>query len=192
MRLSFLTACTWVCSAHSPQTRGPSAPGLDFSVGGCSGQPRATASLRLSFGVVSQVRNLVMNSFLWNPRCSISSKLPRAYFQKVPPPQLLYRPVSHRPALFNHGWISVRAGRRSSFSARGLVALLFSFFLKNYLFASFSYLLWAALGLPCCTWGFPAVARQGLLRSRGPSVQAPYCCGARTQLARGMHFPDQG
>ena len=78
----------------------------------------------------AQVRNLVMNSFLWNPRCWISSKLQRAYFQKVPPRQLLYLPVSHSRAVFNHVWTSVRAGRRSSFSSRGLVALLFSFFLK--------------------------------------------------------------
>ena len=77
----------------------------------------------------AQVRNLVMNSLFWNPRCWISSKLQRAYFQKVPPRQLLYLPVSNSPALFNHVWTSFRVGRRS-FSARGLVALLFSFFLK--------------------------------------------------------------
>ena len=81
-----------------------------------------------------------------------------------------YRPVSHRPALVNHVWISVRAGRRSSFSARGLVALLFSSFLKiiylRVLVISFGLL----LGLPCCTWGFPVA-------SRG-------CCGAEAQVCR--------
>lgn len=134
-----------------------------------------------------------MNSLFWNPRCWISSKLQRAYFQKVPPRQLLYLPVSNSPALFNHVWTSFRVGR-ISFSARGLVALLFSFFLKiTYLQFLVIYfrLRWASL----LDIGFLQLQRAGatlLLQSRDPSVQARYCCGARSQLLRGMYFPDQG